>query len=112
MTRDEILAAVREGHSLRGADLRGAVLRGAVLREADLYKADLRRANLGADLPASDGQTCDLREAVLQTCMGQYGACEGQTWGRPARGRPATGQSCERHTCEGLNFVVRTYSGC
>jgi uncharacterized protein YjbI with pentapeptide repeats len=32
MTRDEILAAVREGHS----SLRGAVLRGAVLREADL----------------------------------------------------------------------------
>ena len=66
MTRDEILTAVQEGKSLRGANLRGANLRnvnlwGANLRGADLRGANLRNANLwGADL-----RDADLRNANL-----------------------------------------------
>jgi hypothetical protein len=71
MTREEIIAAVRVGKSLVGADLRRADLRGANFQEVDLYRAnlegaslqgaDLRRANLsGANLQGADFQEADL----------------------------------------------------
>mgnify|MGYP001338600185 CR=1 FL=1 len=57
LTREEILAKVNAGESLKGAKLQqadlsgahlyGADLRGADLRGADLYRANLFRADLG-----------------------------------------------------------------
>lgn len=53
MTRNEILATVAAGKSLRGADLRSADLRGADLRGANLRDAHLNGADLSdAYLPA------------------------------------------------------------
>ena len=66
MTREKILAAVREGRSLSGADLRRADLAGADLRRAVLFGADLRRADLaGADLAGADLFGADLAGANL-----------------------------------------------
>ena len=81
MTREKILAAVREGRSLSGADLfganlfgadlSGAVLSGADLSRADLFGANLRGANLrradlsGADLFGADLSRADLSRANL-----------------------------------------------
>ena len=72
MTRDEILTAVQEGKSLRGANLWGANLRradlrGADLRDANLWRADLWRADLrGANLWRADLRGADLRRADLR----------------------------------------------
>ena len=77
MTRDEILTAVQEGKSLRGANLRDANLWNADLRDADLRDADLRGANLrdanlwnaylrDADLRDADLRGADLRGADLR----------------------------------------------
>ena len=81
MTRDEILAAVRAGTSLRGADLTradltgayltganltGANLRGAYLTNANLMRADLTDADLRcADLTGANLTGADLRDANL-----------------------------------------------
>ena len=66
MTRDEILAAVRAGTSLRGANLRGADLRYADLTDANLTGADLTHANLRyADLRYADLRGADLTDADL-----------------------------------------------
>ena len=66
MTREKILAAVREGRSLSGANLAGANLAGASLRWADLTGASLRRADLSeADLPWANLRWADLTGANL-----------------------------------------------
>ena len=71
MTREKILAAVREGRSLYGADLRGAILSGADLAGADLRRADLRRADLfGADLYGANLRWASLRWANLSGVRG------------------------------------------
>ena len=46
LTRDEILAAVREGEPLSGANLSGANLYRAYLYRANLYRANLSGADL------------------------------------------------------------------
>jgi hypothetical protein len=69
--RDVVVAAVKGGANLRGADLGGANLRGADLyganlRGADLGGADLGGANLrGADLYGANLRGADLRGADL-----------------------------------------------
>jgi hypothetical protein len=79
MTRDEILAAVKERKSLYGADLSGANLRSANLSGADLRCADLRSANLsganlrGVDLSGANLSGADLYGADLR-CADLYGA--------------------------------------
>ena len=66
LSRDEALAAVREGRSLLGATLSGTDLSGADLSGADLRRADLRRADLsGADLRRANLRRADLRRADL-----------------------------------------------
>jgi hypothetical protein len=69
--KDAVVAAVKSGANLYGADLRGANLYGANLREANLYGANLYGANLGeanlygANLRAADLRGADLRGANL-----------------------------------------------
>jgi len=81
MTRDAVLAALRDGQSLVGADLSRAKLSGVILSDADLSRAnlsgailsdvDLRDANLrdanlrGTDLRGTDLRGTDLRGADL-----------------------------------------------
>ena len=91
MTQEAILAALRDGESLVGAnlsraklsgvilsdtdlslaslsdaDLRGANLSGAILSDVDLRDADVRDANLrGTDLRRADLRGADLRGADL-----------------------------------------------
>lgn len=66
LTREEIIAKVKEGVSLEGAnlkgiDLRGAELKGANFKDANFRYTDLREANLeGANL-----QGAKLRHVVL-----------------------------------------------
>ena len=66
MTRDEILQAVNDGKSLRGADLRGANLSRANLYGANLYRANLPEANLSkADLFGANLSGANLSGANL-----------------------------------------------
>ena len=65
--REAVIAAVREGADLRGANLSGAYLRGADLRGANLSGAYLRGANLrGAYLSGASLSGADLRGANLR----------------------------------------------
>ena len=64
--RDAVLAAVRQGVSLRAADLRAANLRAADLSDADLRAANLRAADLSAaNLRAADLSDANLSDADL-----------------------------------------------
>ena len=64
--KDAVVAAVKGGADLRGANLYGANLRGADLRGADLGGADLRGADLrGANLRGADLYGADLGGANL-----------------------------------------------
>ena len=62
-TREEILAKVNAGESLKGAKLEQADLSGANLYRADLRGADLR----GADLYRANLFGADLRKAEYDT---------------------------------------------
>ena len=70
--REAVLAAVKSGANLRGADLSGASLRGADLYVADLSGASLRGADLsganlrGANLSGADLYGASLRGASLR----------------------------------------------
>ena len=79
LTREEILAKVNAGESLKGAklqqadlsgahlygaDLRGADLRGADLYRANLFRADLRKAEYDAETKWPDGFDAEAAEAV------------------------------------------------
>ena len=65
--REAVVAAVREGAYLSGANLSGAYLRGANLRDADLSGANLRGANLsGANMSGAYLRGADLRGAYLR----------------------------------------------
>jgi hypothetical protein len=67
MLRREIIAAVRAGKSLAGADLQKASLQGAYLHGASFQRADLREADLRrASLQEADLQRANLQEATLQ----------------------------------------------
>ena len=64
--REAVIAAVREGADLIGADLSGAYLRDAYLSGANLRDADLSGANLsGANLSGACLSDADLRCACL-----------------------------------------------
>ena len=64
--KDAVLAAIKSGANLSGADLSGANLYGANLSRADLYGANLSRANLsGADLSGADLSGANLSGADL-----------------------------------------------
>ena len=76
--KEAVLAAIKDGVSLRwadlrnvdlsGADLSGADLRNADLRNADLRNADLRSADLiGANLIGANLRSADLRNADLRS---------------------------------------------
>jgi hypothetical protein len=62
ITREEIIAAVRAGKSLAGADLQEADFRKAYLQEANFQKANLQRANFWS----AALQRVNFREANLQ----------------------------------------------
>ena len=66
MTRDEILAAVREGRSLQEADLYGANLQEADLREAVLRGAVLRLLLLREAVLAEAGHLSQENQNYLQ----------------------------------------------
>ena len=64
--REAVVAAVREGANLRGANLSGAYLSGANLRDANLSGANLSGAYLrGAYLRDADLSGANLRGAYL-----------------------------------------------
>ena len=63
-----VLAALREGKSLRSADLSSADLRSADLSSADLSSANLSYADLSyADLRSANLRSADLRSANLSS---------------------------------------------
>ena len=69
--RESVLAALKAGRNLSGADLRGADLRGAYLRGANLRGAYLSDANLrGANLLDADLSGAYLRGAYLSGAIG------------------------------------------
>ena len=64
--KEAVLAAIKDGVSLRWADLRNVDLSGADLRNVDLSGADLSGADLrNADLRNADLRNADLRSADL-----------------------------------------------
>ena len=89
--RECLLAAIKAGADLQGANLQGADLRAANLRAANLDGADLQGANLqGADLRAANLQGADLHGAYLDGADLQGAYLQGVTKSLNGPARRAT----------------------
>ena len=112
--KDAVVAAVKAGANLCGADLRGAYLRGANLRGADLCGANLRGADLGsaylrgADLSSANLRGANLRGAYLSSAdLGGADLCGADLSSADLCGADLCGANLDDTKIKGTNAIIQ-----